>query len=116
MADDGLPFRGRVVLVTGGARGQGRSHALEFARLGADVAVCDLCRDVPSVGYPMASESDLAETVAMVEGAGRRARSGVVDVRDLDAVVAFTDGVVTDLGAVDVLVANAGVAAVGSIG
>ena len=116
MATDGRPLDGRVALITGGARGQGRSHAFELARLGADVAVCDICRDVPSVGYGMATEEDLAETAAGIEAHGRRATTGVVDVRDLDSVIAFVDRVRGELGSVDVLVANAGVAAVGSIG
>ncbi len=116
MAEVEQPFRGRVAVITGGARGQGRSHALELARLGADVAVCDLCRDVASVGYPMSTESDLTQTVEAVTALGRRAIGSVVDVRDLDGLLAFVDGVVDDLGSVDVMVANAGVAAVGSIG
>ena len=115
MADE-QPFRGRVVLITGGARGQGRSHALEFARLGADIAICDVCKDVPSVDYPLATEADLTETAGAVESQGQRCLSDVVDVRDLDALIAFTDKAVAELGALDVLVANAGVAAIGSVG
>ncbi len=112
---DQAPFAGRVVVITGGARGQGRSHAAELARLGADVAVCDLCHDVASVGYPLATEDDLAETARLVADQGRRCVSSVVDVRDLDAMVAFVDEVRTELGSVDILVANAGVSALGSI-
>jgi SDR family mycofactocin-dependent oxidoreductase len=117
MADgeQGRPLAGRVALITGGGRGQGRSHAVALAKLGADIAVCDLCRDVPAVGYPMATEEDLAETVALVTEEGRHCRSGVVDVRDLGAMVAFVASVRDELESVDVLVANAGVAAVGSV-
>jgi NAD(P)-dependent dehydrogenase (short-subunit alcohol dehydrogenase family) len=87
-----------------------------MARLGADVAVCDICHDVSSVGYPMASERDLAETVDRVTAEGRRCRSAVIDVRDLDAMISFVDEVHDQFGSVDILVANAGVAVVGSIG
>lgn len=116
MTDEDRPFAGRVALVTGAARGQGRSHALELARLGADLAVCDICRDLPAVGYSMATEHDLEDTVDKVASQGRDCLSEVLDVRDLEALVAFADKVVGELGAVDILVANAGVAAIGSIG
>jgi SDR family mycofactocin-dependent oxidoreductase len=109
------PFAGRVAVITGAARGQGRSHAVEFARLGADVAVCDLCHDVDTVGYPMATADDLAETVQLVEDEGRSCVSAVADVRDLDALTTFVDRARDRLGSVDILVANAGVSTMGSI-
>jgi SDR family mycofactocin-dependent oxidoreductase len=112
---DALPFAGKVAVITGAARGQGRSHAVEFARLGADVALCDLGHDLSSVGYPLGTKDDLAETVRLVEEQGRRCLSAVADVRDLGAMLAFVDGAKAELGSVDILVANAGVAAMGSI-
>jgi SDR family mycofactocin-dependent oxidoreductase len=112
---DGTPFEGRVAVITGGARGQGRSHAVELARLGADIAVSDLCHDLGSVGYPLSTEDDLAETVRLVEAQGRRCVSAVSDVRDLDATLAFVAEVRDVLGSVDILVANAGVSTLGSI-
>ncbi len=114
-ADPSLPLQGQAAIITGGARGQGRSHALELARLGADVALCDLCEDVATVGYPLATRDDLAETAELVEATGRRCVSEVVDVRDLGAIIAFVDEVQASLGSVDIMVANAGVTAIGSI-
>ena len=114
-AGSGAPFVGRVALITGAARGQGRSHAKELARLGADVAVTDLCRDLDSVGYPLSRPDDLAETVRLVEEQGRRCLSAVADVRDLEAMVELADGVRSELGSLDILVANAGISTLGSI-
>jgi len=114
-ADTAQPLLGRVAVITGGARGQGRSHALELARLGADVAICDLCEDVATIGYPLSTRDDLAETAKLVDAADRRSVSEVVDVRDLGAVIAFVDEVQASLGSVDIMVANAGVTAIGSV-
>jgi SDR family mycofactocin-dependent oxidoreductase len=116
MADaDVGPLQGRVAVITGGARGQGRSHAVALARLGADVAVCDRCQDLDTVAYPLARPEDLAETVRLVEAEGRRCVSDEVDVRDLGATVGFVDGPAADLGPLGILVANAGVSTIGSI-
>lgn len=114
-ADSAQPLLGRVAVITGGARGQGRSHAVELARLGADIAICDLCEDVATIGYPLSTGDDLAETAKLVDATGRRCVSEVVDVRDLGAVIAFVDGVQASLGSVDIMVANAGVTAIGSV-
>ena len=108
-------FAGRVAVITGGARGQGRSHAVELARQGADIALVDRCADLGTVTYPLATPEDLAETVRLVEAEGRRCVATTADVRDLGAMLAFVDGVVDDLGSVDILVANAGVSTLGSI-
>jgi SDR family mycofactocin-dependent oxidoreductase len=112
---DQAPFSGRVALITGAARGQGRSHAKELARLGADIAITDLCRDLGSVGYSLATPEDLAETVRLVEEQGRRCVSATVDVRDLEAMLAFVDDARASLGSLDILVANAGISTMGSI-
>ncbi len=112
---DGRPSAGRVALITGGARGQGRSHAIALARRGADIALVDVCHDLDHVGYPMGTEDDLAETARLVEAEGARCRTAVADVRDLDAMVAFADEVAEGFGSVDILIANAGVSAIGSV-
>jgi SDR family mycofactocin-dependent oxidoreductase len=100
---------GKVALVTGAARGQGRAHAVRLASEGADVIVVDLCAPLPSVAYESATPEDLAETVRQVEKLDRRAISRIVDVRDLDKLRAVVDGAVAELGRLDVVVANAGI-------
>ncbi len=102
-------FDGKVVLITGGARGQGRSHALKFAGEGADVAFCDIAAQIDTVPYPMSRQADLDETVKLVEELDRRCVGAVADVRDLGQVQAFVDRAKTELGRVDFLLANAGI-------
>ncbi|MBW0100541.1 mycofactocin-coupled SDR family oxidoreductase, partial [Pseudonocardia sp. KRD-184] len=102
-------FDGKVVLITGGARGQGRSHAVAFAREGADIAFCDIAAQLDSVPYPMSRPEDLDETVRQVEDLDRRCVAVTADVRDAAQVQDFVDRARTDLGRVDVLLANAGV-------
>ena len=100
---------GQVALITGGARGQGRAHAVTLARAGADIALCDLLADMTTLTYPLASAEDLDETVALVEKEGRRCLSGQLDVRDAQAVDAFVAEVEGSWGRIDILLANAGV-------
>jgi SDR family mycofactocin-dependent oxidoreductase len=100
---------GQVAVVTGGARGQGRSHAIHIAREGGDVVVCDVCHDLDTVRYPMATSDDLEETVRLVEKEGRRAIGVQADVRVFDEVKAATDRAVEEFGKIDILIANAGV-------
>jgi SDR family mycofactocin-dependent oxidoreductase len=102
-------FEGRTVLVTGAARGQGRSHALHFAREGADVAICDICDDIGTVPYDLSTESDLAETVRLCEAEGAGVLSDRVDVRNWDEVDAFAQRALARFGQIDVLMANAGI-------
>jgi SDR family mycofactocin-dependent oxidoreductase len=102
-------FEGRVAFVTGGARGQGRSHAVNLAREGADVAVLDICDQIPCVEYPMSTEQDLAETARMISRAGRRALPVKGDVRDNACVEAAVQRAVDELGRLDLVVANAGI-------
>jgi SDR family mycofactocin-dependent oxidoreductase len=100
---------GKVALVTGGARGQGRAHALALAQAGADVAVCDIAADIGTVKYALGTSDELTETVALVEKLDRRALSFVADVRDADAMQRTVDETIQELGRIDILVANAGI-------
>lgn len=100
---------GKVALVTGAARGQGRADALRLAEEGADVIVVDVCAPLPSVPYDSAAPEDLAESVRQIEKTGRRVISGMVDVRDLEKLPAIVDDAVGQLGRLDVVVANAGI-------
>ena len=103
-------FEDRVVFITGAARGQGRSHAVRFAAEGADVIAVDICEQLETIDYPMATEDDLAETVRLVEEQGRRIHARKADVRDLDLLTRVVQDGVAALGRLDVAVANAGVA------
>lgn len=102
-------FAGRVAMVTGAARGQGRSHCLELALSGADILALDVCAQIESVEYPMATRDDLAETARAVEETGRRVLPMVVDVRDRSAMAAACQGSLAELGRLDFVVANAGI-------
>lgn len=101
-------FDGKVVFITGGARGQGRSHALEFAKEGADIVVTDIAKQVETVPYGMSSEADLAETVKQVEALDQRCLSFVADARDTAATNAAVEGAIAEFGKIDILLANHG--------
>lgn len=105
---------GKVALITGAGRGQGRSHAVAMAREGADILALD-CPQVEGIPYEMSSGDDLRQTVAEVEALGRQIIAVEGDVRrqdDLDRLVARG---LDELGHIDVVVANAGVWSVGRI-
>jgi (+)-trans-carveol dehydrogenase len=76
---------GKVAFITGAARGQGRSHTVTLAREGADIIAVDICAQIGTVPYPMATPEDLAQTVKEVQATGRRIVATVADVRDYDA-------------------------------
>ncbi|EIV91743.1 mycofactocin-coupled SDR family oxidoreductase [Frankia sp. QA3] len=100
---------GKVALVTGAARGQGRSHAVRLAQEGADLILLDVLEDLPTIDYGLGTRADLAETVAAVEAAGRRVVWDQADVRDGDAVGDLVARGVAELGGLDIVSANAGI-------
>jgi (+)-trans-carveol dehydrogenase len=104
-------LNGKVALVSGAARGQGRSHAVRLAQEGADIIAFDVCRQLGTVPYPMANSEDLKETVRLVEDLDRRIVAREADVRDLAGVQAVVDEGVAEFGRLDVISANAGIAA-----
>jgi SDR family mycofactocin-dependent oxidoreductase len=100
---------GRTALVTGAARGQGRSHALRLAELGASLVLVDVCADLPSVPYAQPGEAHLAETAAHARERGAEVRTVVADVRDAAAMTTAMQLALDELGGIDIVVANAGV-------
>ena len=100
----------KVAFVTGAARGQGRSHAVRLAEEGADIIAVDLCSDIAAIGYPMATTEDLEETARLVEKHGRRIVAIQADVRQIDQLKAAVERGIAELGSLDIVVAQAGVA------
>jgi SDR family mycofactocin-dependent oxidoreductase len=103
--------QGKVAFITGAARGQGRSHAIRLAEEGADIIAVDICKDFATVGYPMATPDDLKETARLVEKLDRRIVTAEADVRDRSQLTAALERGIGELGKVDVVVAQAGIAA-----
>jgi SDR family mycofactocin-dependent oxidoreductase len=100
---------GKVALVTGAARGQGRSHALRLAEEGADIIAIDICAQIESNPYPLATEADLAETAQLVEKFDRRVITVKADVRERSQLRDAVERGIAELGHLDILVANAGI-------
>ncbi len=96
------------MFISGVARGQGREHAIRFAKEGARVIGFDVCADQPTTPYPLATEEDLAETVRRVESAGGAMHAEVADVRDLNGLRSVLKGGMDKFGRLDVILANAG--------
>jgi SDR family mycofactocin-dependent oxidoreductase len=100
---------GKVALITGAARGQGRADAVRLAQEGADIIAVDIAGPLPSVAYDSATPEELAETASLVEKLDRRIVTAQLDVRDLEALTRAVDDGVAQLGRLDVIVANAGI-------
>ena len=104
---------GKVAVISGAARGQGRSHARMLAAEGADIIAVDLCADIETNEYPLARPEDLDETARLVEKEGQRVVTAIADVRDRAALSAAIDRGVAELGHLDIVVANAGILPMG---
>jgi SDR family mycofactocin-dependent oxidoreductase len=102
-------FDGKVALVTGGARGQGRSHAVNLAKRGADVVVLDILEQIPSVEYAMSTQEDMDETVKLIEEQDRRVIAVKGDVRKWEDVQNAVEAAVSEFGRLDLVSANAGI-------
>ncbi|ONH28016.1 mycofactocin-coupled SDR family oxidoreductase [Pseudofrankia asymbiotica] len=100
---------GKVALVTGAARGMGRSHALRLALEGADVILVDICDQIETNPVEMPTRTDLDETVRLVKATGRQVTALEIDVRDLEALTAGVDEAVAAMGRLDIVCANAGI-------
>src|SRR6202046_1741493 len=100
---------GKVAVISGAARGQGRSHARMLAAEGADIIEIALCWDIETNEYPLARPEDLDETARLVEKEGQRVVTEIADVRDRAALSAAIDRGVAELGHLDIVVANAGI-------
>lgn len=100
---------GKVAFITGAARGQGRSHAIRLAQEGADIIAVDSCEDVSTNPYPLATEADLAETARQVKESGRRIVARKADVRDFELLRTVVGEAVSELGRLDIVIANAGI-------
>ncbi len=105
---------GKVALITGAARGQGRDQAVALAEQGADVIALDMCADIASVPYPLATADDLDETAKLVAATGSRVVAVQADVRERAALREAVAAAVTELGRLDVVVAQAGITALGA--
>jgi (+)-trans-carveol dehydrogenase len=105
----GRLLEGQVAVVTGAARGQGRSHALALGAAGASVIALDACSPIATVPYPLSSKEDLEETAEQVRALGVQVIHGAVDVRDLSGLEQFIGDAVSNLGRLDIVCANAGI-------
>lgn len=106
---------GKVAVITGAARGQGRAHAVRLAEEGADIIAIDICEKVPFYVAKGATEEDLAETARQVEKQGRRILTYKADVRDYAALKGALDAGVAELGRLDIVLANAGALSYGRV-
>jgi len=106
-------FADQVVFITGAARGQGRAYALAFAREGATLVICDLAKDTKTAQYDLGTSRELEETVRQCESLGAAVIFDYVDVRNYDQVEALVNRATERFGRIDVVVANAGIFALG---
>ena len=108
-------LEGRVALITGAARGQGRSHAVALAAEGVDIVACDVPHPMTTLSYPLAGDDDLQVTAKLVEEQGRRCLAIPLDVRDAKALDTAVAQTVNELGRLDIALASAGVVSTGPL-
>jgi SDR family mycofactocin-dependent oxidoreductase len=106
---------GKIALVTGAARGQGRNHAWRFAEQGADVIVLDICSDLPTIPYGLGTQDALDETAAGIRARGQRVVSATVDIRDGERLTDVVSSAVSELGGLDIVSVNAGICGFGNV-
>jgi SDR family mycofactocin-dependent oxidoreductase len=99
----------KVALISGVARGQGRSHAQRLAAEGVSIIGFDGLCTYDTVPYKQATQQDLDETVRLIEAAGGRIYAGRADVRDRAEIERIISAGVADVGPIDIVVANAGI-------
>ena len=109
-------LEGKVAFITGAARGQGRAHAVRMAEEGADIVAVDICAQIESNLYPLATREDLQETERLVKGVGREILARVGDVRERRELRTVVDEGIQQFGKIDVLVAQAGILPMGDDG
>lgn len=102
-------LEGKVALISGGARGQGLTHALALAREGAKIVLTDLCEQIPSVPYPLSTEEDLALAAKTLEASGADVITVVADSRETGDVDDAVARAVSQFGSLDVVVVNHGI-------
>jgi SDR family mycofactocin-dependent oxidoreductase len=105
---------GKVALITGAGRGQGRSHAVRLAEEGADIIAIDICEPIPAVPYPMATLEDLTETAKLVQQHDRNVITVAADVRDAEQLKTVVAEAVAQFGRLDIVCANAGICIAGT--
>jgi SDR family mycofactocin-dependent oxidoreductase len=102
-------LEGKVAVITGGARGMGRSHALTLARAGADIAICDGSRHLQTVPYPLPGPEELEETAELIRATGRRCVAVEADVAKEADMARFAQAALDEFGRIDILLGNAGI-------
>jgi (+)-trans-carveol dehydrogenase len=99
---------GKVALITGGARGMGRAHAVRMAQEGAHIVICDIAEQIASVPYPLADPADLEHTAAQVRETGQQCLAVVADARSASAMDAVVGQAIERFGRLDIAVINHG--------
>ena len=103
-------FSGKCALITGGARNIGLAIAKTLARQGASVAILDVCRDLKTIPYALSTTADLDEATREISSLGVKALGLSCDIRKESQVRPAFEKVVKELGGLDFLINNAGVA------